>query len=212
MRRSLAVVVAATSVAVILCGSARADTGSVHISGGAPQPSSITVNSGDTVVIFNDDDVEHAIFALGQQQGAAIAPHAGEEFGPFNTGGTAGRFDYRVDRDGPAGVIFVRATTATTATTRPTTTTRLTTTSTTIAKTTTTATTIAPTTTTAATTTTTAASSATAGTDGTIVVGQDTSKKKSKGIAAVGFLLLLAGLGGFVLLAVTARRRRGRVD
>jgi len=40
-------------------------------------------------------------------------------------------------------------------------------------------------------------------------VGQDTGKKKSKGLAALGFLLLLAGLGGFVLLTVTSRRRRG---
>jgi len=206
VRRLLAVVVAAIALVVLNSGSARAEAGSVRIQDGAPNPASITVNSGDTVVISNDDNVEHTIFALGAPQGPPIAPHGAEEYGPFNTGGTAGRFDYRVDSDGPAGVILVRATAATT-TSRPTTTT-----STTIARTTTTSTTttIATTTTTSTTsTTTTTSSSASTDSNSTVVVGQDTGKKKSKGLAALGFLLLLAGLGGFVLLTVTSRRRRG---
>ena len=74
-RRPLAVVVAATSLIVLFAGSAHAAAGSVHIVNGAPNPSSLTVNNGDTVTIFNDDDVAHAIFANGAQQGPSIPPH-----------------------------------------------------------------------------------------------------------------------------------------
>lgn len=205
MRRLLAVVVAATAVVALTSGTARAATGSVHIRpGGAPDPPSLTVNDGDTVTIFNDDDVAHAIFALGQQQGPSIAPHSSGEYGPFNTGGTQGRFDYRVDSNGPAGVIIVRTRAATTSTTRPPTTT------TTVATTTTTSTTVAPTTTSTTIIITTTTTTSAPSTTGVVVVGQDTGKKKSNGLAVIGFMLLLAGLGGFVLLTVTARRRQNR--
>ncbi len=78
--------VAATSVVLLCAGSARAAAGEVHIVNGAPNPSSLTVNDGDTIIIFNDDDDAHAIFAKGQQFGPSIAPHTGGEYGPFNTG------------------------------------------------------------------------------------------------------------------------------
>ena len=204
VRKTSATVVVASCLVMLLAAPAFAANADVHIVGGAPNPSSVTINEGDTVTIFNDDSVEHTIFAAGRAQ-AAIPPGDGHEFGPFQTGGEAGRFDYRVDQNGPAGTIFVQgpAPTTTTTTTRPTTT---------IAPTTTTSTTTTlPTTTTSESTTTTSSTSTSVESTTTTLAAVQTEphdKETSNRLAVLGFALLVAGMGGLVIAMQRSRRRR----
>ena len=193
VRKTFAAIVVASCLLTLLAAPATAASTDVHIVGGAPNPAEVTVDDGDTVTFFNDDDVEHRIFAAGQQRGDPIAPGTSTVFGPFDTGGQRGTFAYNVDENGPAGTIFVRgpaastSTTSTTATTKPTTTTA-TTTTTKPATTTTTATTVATTTSVASTTTT------------LLVVQSDSHKKdSSNSLAVLGFALLVAGIGGLIV-------------
>jgi hypothetical protein len=165
------------------------------------------------VTFVNDDDVAHAIFAGGVQRGETIPPHGvGGPFGPFQTGGSRGRFDYRVDRNGPAGPIIVdpagapAPSTSTTAST--TTTTRPTTTSTSPFA---TATTAAPTTTTTTTIATTATTAATATASGSVgVKSSGRSDDASKRLAVLGVALLAAGLVGLILVTGNRLRRGSR--
>ena len=204
VRKSLATIVVAWCLLALLAAPAAAANAVVRIVGGAPNPSTVTINEGDTVTIFNDDSVEHTIFAAGRPQ-ATISPGDGHEFGPFQTGGEAGRFDYRVDRNGPAGTIFVQGPAPTTAppTTRPTTTT---------APTTTTTTTTLPATTTSTSTTTTSTSTTVESTTTTLAAVQTEPRDKetSSRLALLGFALLVAGMGG--LFIALGRSRRRRVD
>lgn len=174
---------------------AAAATAEVHIVGGAPDPAQVFVDDGDTVTFLNDDDVAHTIYAAGQPRGNPIPPHTGAEFGPFQTGGQRGTFAYQVDQNGPAGTIIVRGTatsTSSTTTTLPViSTTRPTTTTTTTAPTTTTTTS----TTEQPTTTTTAAGRVTAH-----------KKESSTVLAVLGFVLLVAGIGGLVVVVTRSRR------
>ena len=204
MRKTSATLVVASCLVALLAGPAHAANADVHIVGGAPSPATVTINEGDTVTFRNDDDVEHTIFALGQPQAAPIPPGGAQEFGPFRTGGEAGRFDYRVDRNGPAGTIFVQGPPPTTTppTTRPSTTTAPPTTATTT-PTTTTTTTTAP-------TTTSATSTSVASTTTTQVASQTEPRDKdtTNRLAVLGFALLVAGMGGMVIALGRSRRRR----
>ncbi|MEY2422228.1 MAG: hypothetical protein QOI95_2295 [Acidimicrobiaceae bacterium] len=198
VRKLFAVVFVTSCLSAFLAAPAGAASTDVHIVGGAPSPSQVTVNEGDTVTFFNDDDVEHTIFAAGQPRGGPIAPHTGAEFGPFETGGERGTFAYRVDENGPAGTIFVQgpatSTSSSTSTTRAPTTTTVTTTTTT-----------AP-------TTTTAAPVASTTTSTTVVVVQPGAPKQDSSnlLAVLGGVLLVAGIGGMVLVLERSRRQRRR--
>jgi plastocyanin len=189
----------AACLLTLLAAPAVAANAEVHIVGGAPNPAEITVDSGDLVTFFNDDDVEHTIFAAGQPRGDAIAPHSGAEFGPFDTGGERGTFAYRVDQSGPAGVVIVRgqATTSAPASTAPASTAPPETTATTTTVT-------APTATTGAAPTTVAFDSSTTVTNEVKSGGKDSSNL----LAVLGFALLVAGIGGLVVVLERTRRRR----
>ena len=193
---------------LLVAAPATAANTQVHIAGGAPNPAEVTIDEGDTVTFFNDDDVEHRIFALGQDQSGPIAPGSSLDVGPFQTGGQGGRFDYRVDQNGPAGAVLVRGpatspTSSTTSTTKPTTTTAKPTTTSTTSTTTSTSTTVATTATTDTTTTTTT-------TTAVPVAQSDAKKKDSTNILAVlGVALLVAGIGGLIVAMQRSRRRHG---
>ncbi|MEY2434089.1 MAG: hypothetical protein QOC92_3814 [Acidimicrobiaceae bacterium] len=201
VRRTLAAVVVASFLVALLAPSARAATAQVHIVDGAPNPSQITVDDGDTVSFVNDDDVEHAIFAQGVQRGETIPPHSTSgPYGPFQTGGQQGNFSYQIDRDGPAGTVVVRGPVATTstATTQPTTTTSPF------------ATTVVPpptepATTAAAAEATTTLSFASAVDDVTVPGGN--KDDSSSRFAILGLVLLVSGIGGLILVAASHRRR-----
>ena len=205
MRKTVwTVVVASCLLTLLAAASATAATTQVHIAGGAPNPAEVTIDEGDTVTFFNDDNVEHRIFALGQDQSGPIAPGSSLDVGPFQTGGQGGRFDYRVDQNGPAGAILVREpatspTSSTTSTTKPTTTTAKPTTTSTTSTTTSTSTTVATTATTDTTTTTTTA----------VPVAQSDAKKKDSTniLAVLGVALLVAGIGGLIVAMQRSRRR-----
>jgi plastocyanin len=207
VRKSLGAIVTAFCLLMLFTAPARAASTTVTIGGGgAPNPAQVTVDEGDTVTFFNGDNVEHAIYALGQNQSGPIAPGSSLDFGPFQTGGQGGRFDYRVDQNGPAGVIVVRGPGAsTTTTTKPTSTTAKPTTTTTTTAPTTTATTLATTTTSETTTTTTSTTTTT-----TVATASSGTKDDSPNIlAVVGFALLVAGIGGLIVAMERSRRRRG---
>jgi plastocyanin len=200
VRKTPAIVVVASCLLTLLATPASAATTEVHIVGGVPNPREVTIDEGDMVAFVNDDNVEHRIFAGGQQRGDPIAPGTSENFGPFQTGGQKGTFAYSVD-DNASGTIFVRASvpapSSTTTTSTPATTTTTTQPATTTSTTTTTTSTTLPTTTTVASTTT-----------ATVAVQPDAKKKKSSNpLAVIGFALLVAGVGG--LIVATERSRRG---
>jgi plastocyanin len=183
----------------LLAAPANAATAEMHIVGGAPNPAEITVDEGDSVMFFNDDDVEHTIFADGQPYGDPIRPHGNELFGPFETSGQGGTFAYQVDAGGASGTVIVRGPAATssstTATSAP-------------PRTTTTSTTVPATTEATATTATTLAGidSSTA-----VAAGPKSGKKDSSNVLTViGFALLAAGVGGLVIAMERSRRRRAR--
>jgi plastocyanin len=205
VRTSSAVAVAVSCLLIFLAAPANAATAEMHIVDGAPNPAQLTVDDGDTVMFFNDDDVEHTIFAAGRAYGDPIPPHGSELFGPFSTGGERGTFAYRVDENGASGAVIVRgpATTSpptTTAPPRATTTTRPTTTTASTATTATTATTSTTTTTTVESTTTT----------GAVIVTTPGKKDSSNILAVLGVALLVAGIGGLVIALERGRRRRAR--
>jgi plastocyanin len=92
----------------------------IHISGGAPSPSTLTIDPGDTIVYVNDDDVSHTIFADGRPQDDPIPPGGqSNQFGPFDAGGQQATYGYRVDATGPSGTIILRGTVPTTTTSPP---------------------------------------------------------------------------------------------
>ena len=194
----------------------------VHILNGAPNPSELTINEGDTVTFVNDDDVSHAIFEDGTQHGTTIEPHTRSvPFGPFETGGQDGRADYTVDQNGAPGSIFVRgsnptttesestttvtiepATTETTATTAITATTKVpSTTSTTAAS---------KTTSTSSTTTTTpATTSSSTSTSRPVAAPTSTDQNDSKRwLAWAGLVLGLIGIAN--MIRVMTRPKYGR--
>jgi plastocyanin len=199
VRRIFATVVVASFLVALLAPPARAANVQVRIANGAPTPTQVTVDDGDTVSFVNDDDVGHAIFAQGVQRGETIPPHTTSgPYGPFQTGGQQGNFEYQVDRNGPAGTIVVRGpvTTTSTTTTQPTTTTSPF------------ATTVVPPSTepqTTALATTTTLSSASA-IDGVTVQSGRTDDSSNR-FAVLGLVLLVAGIGGLILVAGSRRRR-----
>ena len=194
---------AVTCLLVFLAAPAHAATAEMHIVDGAPNPAQLAVDDGDTVMFFNDDDVEHTIFALGQPQ-AVIPAHDRTTLGPFEPAGA--RFDYRVDDGGAPGVIVVRGPDAPPPSPPPPASTTTTTPRTT---------TTAPpaTATTEDTTTTTSTSTTVAAIDSSTSVAADpkAGKKDSSNLLAVlGFALLAAGVGGLVIALERSRRRRTR--
>jgi plastocyanin len=206
VRKPLATVAVASCLLMLFTAPARAASATVTIGGGgAPSPAQVTVDEGDSVTFFNGDNVDHAIYALGQNQSGPIAPGSSLDFGPFQTGGQGGRFDYRVDQNGPAGVIVVRGPGASTTTTvKPTTTTVKPTTTTATTAPTTTTTTLATTTTSETTTTTTSTTTTT-----TVAAASSGKKDDSPNVLAVlGFALLVAGIGGLIVATGRSRRRR----
>lgn len=114
-------VVAALAAAHLTAASAlpalAAATTQVHIVGGAPSPAEVTIDDGDFVEFVNDDDGPHAIFALGDQRGTTIPPHrTSDAYGPFRPENGGNTFPYRIDEDGPEGLIVVRSTETSTTT------------------------------------------------------------------------------------------------
>jgi plastocyanin len=198
VRRTFATIAVATFLVALCAPSARAANVQVRIANGAPTPTQVTVDDGDTVSFVNDDDVGHAIFADGVQRGETIPPHSTSgPYGPFQTGGQQGRFDYQVDRNGPAGTILVQGpvTTTSTATTQPTTTTSPF------------ATTVLPPATEPETTApATETLSSGSGVNG-VTVQTGRKDDSSNRVAVLGLVLLVSGIGGLILVAGSRRRR-----
>jgi plastocyanin len=116
----LLVVAVILAVSVASTAPASAASFDIHIIGGAPSPSTITIDPGDVIVFVNDDGVSHTIFAQGRPQDDPIPPGGrSNEFGPFEAGGDQAQFAYQVDASGPSGLIVLRGTAATIATTAP---------------------------------------------------------------------------------------------
>jgi plastocyanin len=205
-------IVAVVAAALLFGAAARATaavTTQVHLVGGAPNPTQVTIDDGDFVAFVNDDDAAHAIFALGEQRGSSIPPHRTSDlYGPFHPEGAGNTFPYRIDQDGQEGLIVVRGTDA--STTLPPTSSPSAfpspTTETTIPATVTTApavtspTLLPPVTATTTPTTT----SAIASTPAPVVVHE--AKKTSSLLAVVGMTLVAAGITGLVYGRIRSRR------
>jgi plastocyanin len=183
---------------VLIPARAEAAEKSVHLAvgGGAPNPSQVTINGGDSVKWTNDDAVPHHIFIDGGDVSGPIATNETFSQSFPDPGDSDATVTYHIDSaSGTPGTVTVKAatTTTTTSTTQPTTTTKSTTTTSSS-----TTTSTSDTTTTSSSTTTTAPNSSFSNFSGPIAI-QDKGGK-SGGSSALPLLLgafvVVAGLAG----------------